>query len=93
MTIIYFRQIFVVMQREKLLSIYFRDRYTTTIRREASPQPLNNDVFAQLNDNFGETGALVNCPGRGDHRRGRCLHQRQLKTVDTFVLFTFIYSF
>ena len=93
MTIIYFRQIFVVMQREKLLSIYFRDRYTTTIRREASPQPLNNDVFAQLNDNFGETGALVNCPGGGDRRRGRCLPQRQLKTVDTFVLFTFIYSF
>ena len=92
MTIIYFRQIFVVMQREKLLLIYFRDRYTTTSRRVASPQPLNNNGFAHLNANFGETGALVNSRGGGDRRIGRSLPHRQLKTVDTFVIFTFIYS-
>ena len=93
MTIVYFRQIFVVMQREKLISIYFRDRYTTTSRRVASPQPPNNDAFAHLNAIFGQTGALVNCPEGGNRRKGRCLPQRQIKTVDIFVFFTFIYSF
>ena len=93
MTIFYFRQIFVVLPKEKLFSIYFRGRYTTTFRREPSPQPFNNTVFVDLNDKLGETGVLVNCPGGGGRRRGRCLPQRQLKTVKTCILFYFIYSF
>ena len=86
MTIIYFRQIFVVLPKEKLFSIYFRGRYTTVSRREPSPQPFNNTVFVDLNDKLGETGVLVNCPGGGGRRRGRCLPQRQLKTVKTCLL-------
>ena len=93
MTIIYFRRIFVVLPKEKSFSIYFRGRYTTVSRREPSPQPFNNTVFVDLNDKLGETGVLVNCPGGGGRRRGRCLPQRQLEIVKTFILFYFIYSF
>ena len=86
----YFRQIFVVLPKEKLFSIYFRGRYTTVSRREPSPQPFNNTVFVDLNDKIGEAGVLVNCPGGGGRRRGRCLSQRQLETIETFALFNFI---
>ena len=92
MTIIYFRHIFGVLPKEKLFSIYFRGRYTTASRREPSPQLFNNTVFVNLNDKLGETGVLVNCPGGGGHRRGRCLPQRQLKTVESSVLLNFLFT-
>ena len=85
--------LFSLILYEKLFLIYFRGRYTTTSRREPSPQPFNNTVFVDLIDKHGETGVLVNCPGWGGGSRGRCLPQRQLKTVKTCLLFYFIYLF
>ena len=66
MTTINFCQMFVVRPEDKLYLIYFRDKYTTISRIKASPQPLNNIVFADLNDEIGETSVKVLCPiGKG----------------------------
>ena len=92
-TIIYFRQIFVVLSQDKSFSITFEKDTPQPAGGKLLLNPLTTVFFSGLNDKLGETGILLNCPEGGGRRKGPCLLQRQLKTVKIFVLFNFIYSF